>query len=160
MMESQTSLPNFLLRDRSRHKTEPDDDFDPLAGFLRDDLIEARTREARILETDMVPYVRQLGFTEVRVVIGDLETSPFIEVCGYRLTAEETSELIRRLSPIWNGQSCERGWQLEDVAELPPPQNEPRHRPRPKKKQESRQETRLPKRRRKLGGFPRRTNEG
>lgn len=163
------------------------DEFDPLEDFSRDDLIEIRVCEAKELKADMLPSLKRLGIPDARVVIVDLETSPFIEICGFCLTAEEVSELIRRLDPTWEGQACERSWgRLSGLPKLPkrspPPDKLPRpasakkppnlmkpEPPKPPKppKQETagapkppeRKQPPAPRRRRKLGGFPRRRNE-
>lgn len=122
--------------------------------FDDDDLIEARVREAQSLDTDLAAHLRRMGI-DAKVVLGDLNEDPAVSVYGLLLTADEASELFRRLSPIWNGQSCERSWEvLSDVAE------EEEKTPAPKQPQKeispSGGKQPPPKRSRRLGGFPRR----
>lgn len=130
--------------------------FDPLDGFDDDDLIEARLSEARNLERDMIPHIRQLGFEDACVVVDSLSDGPAIAIYGLRISPEEASELIRRLSPQWDGQSCQRKWySLPDAPEPVQLPTEPAKPAVVKSVQEEKNEM-PPKRHRKLGGFIRR----
>lgn len=147
------------MKDSYYENMEISDDeeaFDALDGFDDDDLIEARLSEARNLERDMLPHVRQLGFDDARVVIDSLSEGPAIAIYDLRISPEEASELIRRLSPQWDGQSCQREWySLPDAPEpvhLPAEPATPKT-PEPTHKKENEPP---PKRHRKLGGFIRR----
>jgi hypothetical protein len=91
------------------------------------DLIEARTREAVSLETDLAFYLRELGLPDTKVVMGGLDEDPLISVHGLLLTGDEASELIRRLDPKWEGQSCQRSWKGlpdDDILKLPEEEEE------------------------------------
>ena len=88
------------------------EDFDEM------DLIETRIREVRFMEIDLAAHLRTLGLPEARVVIESLDDDPCILIHELLLSADEASELIRRLDPKWKGQSYERDWKgLPDCVE-------------------------------------------
>ena len=94
------------------------EDFDEM------DLIETRIREVRFMETDLAAHLRALGLPDARVVIESLDDDPCIFIHELLLSADEASELIRRLDPKWKGLSYERDWKgLPDcIEEEDPPE--------------------------------------
>jgi len=114
-------------------------DFDDIDEM---DIIEARVKEAMSMERDLAAHLRRLGM-EARAVILSFGESPRIRVHDCDLTFDEAAELFRRLSPEWNGQSCERSWEgLPDDNTLEQ-QGFPEEEPLPAKKeqeQEAREE--------------------
>jgi len=159
------------MKKKSSGKRQPPvDDFPPAKSFADDfdemDLIEARIREAMAMEKDLVSHLRQMGATEACVVIGDLNEDPAISVYSLLLTADEASEIIRRLSPRWKGQSCNRAWDVLNDIEAAAPNSSAPNSPAPnspapsgtkKHPDELKPEEPSPpppKRHRRLGGFP------
>jgi len=101
------------------------EDFPRIIDFDEMDLVEERAREIRSLEADLAAYLRKIGLPETWVTMADPSKDPLISVHGLLLTIDEASELARRLGPEWNGQSCERSWEMLNSKEFELPRPRP-----------------------------------